>query len=334
MYNELVKLLDPIYLVGGSVRDELLGRTPKDYDFATPYTPEEMERVFRKAGKRCYNIGKRFGTMGVKIKHGEEYQIVEVTTFRTEEYALGSRKPKVQFVSNLHQDLSRRDFTINSMAKRGYKLTDPFKGQEDLKNKIIRCVGNPRQRFKEDPLRMLRAARFAAQLGFTIEADTFKKMKERAHSILEVSKERWVVELDKLLLGENVRVGLNVLMETRLLSYMIPELSLQFKYIQNSNYHSLELWEHTLKVVEQSPKNLDLRYATLLHDVAKPFVRTENSKTGYSNYIKHDLLGAELVKKIAGYLKWSNERRDKVSDLVLNHLREDSSLKQWDDLAK
>ena len=328
MYNKVKQILEPIYLVGGSVRDEILNLPCKDYDFTTPLTPDEIENRIRQAGRRPYLIGKRFGTVGVKI----DGQLVEITTFRNETYKEGSRKPFVTFVKDITADLSRRDFTINAMAKRDGKLIDPFGGRLDILHKIVKCVNSARERFKEDPLRMLRAGRFASQLDFAIDQDLEGQAKRMSHRILMISKERWVMEMDKLLVTDNPIVGLDFLARTKLLNFMIPELALQINYDQNSLYHSYTLWEHTLKVVNNAPKNVEMRWAALLHDIAKPFVRHDRKE--YSNYIKHELLGKEMVIRIAYYLKWSNDRRDIVSELVLNHLQENSPLKDADEKAK
>lgn len=325
--EQIETVVSPVYQVGGACRDELLGLTPKDFDFATPLSPDEVEAAIKAAGKRAYNIGKRYGTMGMKM----DGQLVEITTFRHEAYAPGSRKPQVEFVQDITADLSRRDFTINAIAKRGSRYIDPFGGRLDLLEKTIKAVGNPKDRYKDDPLRMLRAARFAAQFGFTVESNTEAQAGKSAHKIIEVSRERWVQEMDKLLLTNTPSIGLDFLARTRLLNFMIPELSLQVGYDQNSPYHSLTLWEHTKRVVDLTPSDVTLRWAALLHDIGKPFTRTE--KADRSNYIKHDLLGAELVNRIALQLKWSNDRREQVSKLVLNHMQETSPLRKADTAA-
>lgn len=316
-----------VYICGGAVRDSLRGVEPVDIDIATPLSPDEVEAAIKAAGKRAYNIGRKFGTMGMKL----DGQLIEITTFRHEAYTPGSRKPQVEFVQDITADLSRRDFTINAIAKRGSRYIDPHGGRLDLLEKTIKAVGTPKERFKEDPLRMLRAARFAAQLGFTVESNTEGQAAKMCHKILEVSRERWVQELDKLLMTETPSVGLDFLARTRLLNFMIPDLSLQVGYDQNSPYHSLTLWDHTKKVVDLSPAEITLRWAALLHDIGKPFVRTE--RPDRSNYIKHDLLGAELVERIALQLKWSNDRRTEVKAVVLNHMQETSPLRDADNAA-
>jgi tRNA nucleotidyltransferase (CCA-adding enzyme) len=326
-------IVGPVYLVGGACRDLLLKRECKDYDFTTPLSPERVEQKIRDVGFKPYTMGKRFGTIGLKIGG----KIVEITTFRKEEYRDQSRKPTVQFVKDITADLSRRDFTINAIAKTGSRFIDPFNGREDIQSKLIRCVGKPVHRFKEDPLRMLRACRFASQLGFEIHDTTFKAMKQNSYKILSVSKERWVMELDKLLTSSHPFIGLKYLMESRLMNFILPELALQFNYNQNSQYHNLTLFEHTVNVVDDVEPDISLRWAALLHDVAKPFVRTDRYIDGVlikSNYISHDLLGKEFVCKIGRYLKWSNERIETVSNLVLNHLQDDSPLREADNAHK
>ena len=326
MFDAVKAIVSPAYLVGGSVRDTLLGIPPHDYDFSSPLTPDEIEAAVRKAGKRPLTTGKRYGTVAFKI----DGQMVEITTFRLEKYTPGSRKPDVTFVDDITHDLSRRDFTINAMARReDGQLIDPFGGQKDLKRKLIRTVNKPYDRYNEDPLRMLRAARFTSQLGFDVEEDATIQARKKAEKILEVSKERWVQELDKLLLGDDVTRGLNFLAETRLLNFMIPELAIQVGYDQDSPYHELDLWQHTLKTVALTKRDVTLRWAALLHDVGKPFVRTVNKK-GYSNYVGHEKVGGELITKIGTYLKWPKARTETVCRLIYDHLNMDSPLHDAD----
>jgi tRNA nucleotidyltransferase (CCA-adding enzyme) len=250
----------------------------------------------------------------------------------------------VDFVKDIREDLQRRDFTINSIAKKDGKYIDLFEGRKDIKNKIIRCVGNPTVRFKEDPLRLLRACRFASQLGFNIEEKTLQSMKKNAHYIFYVSKERWTQEMDKLLMGKNVANGLNYLWETQLFLYMIPEMQLQYNFNQKSPYHDLLLHIHT-GIVVANVEGLINKWSALLHDVAKPFCKldkevfTEDENQQFrssikSNYPKHDLLGCEMVKKIGKNLKWSNERIKEVSELVLHHLEDTNPLRKADYIGK
>lgn len=330
--QELNRILgNKYYFVGGMVRDILLGRPINDIDCCTPHNPDEVEELIKAAEKKCYNVGKRFGTLGVTV-NGEK---IEITTFRSEKYKPNCRKPDVEFVDDITADLSRRDFTINAIAVRpGKGYIDPTGGRLDLIKKTIRCVGKPKDRFKEDPLRLLRAARFASQLGFEINQGTFEYMCKMSPHILTVSKERWMLELEKILLTDKPSVGLDILAQTRLLNFMFPELSLQVGYDQDSQYHSLDLWNHTLTVVDLLPNDANLRLAGLLHDIGKPFTRTKHKKKDYSNYIDHQNLGAEIVLKYAKYLNWSKNRTDGVYELVLNHMKDASPLKRADDQAK
>ena len=330
--QELNRILgNKYYFVGGMVRDMLLGRPINDIDCCTPHNPDEVEELINAAERKCYNVGKRFGTLGITV-NGEK---IEITTFRSEKYKPNCRKPDVEFVDDITADLSRRDFTINAIAIRpGKGHVDPHGGRIDLVKKVIRCVGKPKDRFKEDPLRLLRAARFASQLGFEINQGTFEYMCKMSPHILTVSKERWMLELEKILLTDKPSVGLDILAQTRLLNFMFPELSLQVGHDQDSPYHSLDLWNHTLKVVDLLPKDVDLRLAGLLHDSGKPFTRTKHKKKDYSNYIDHEKLGAEIVLKYSKYLNWSKNRTDGVYVLVLNHMNDASAMKQADDQAK
>lgn len=329
--EQVSKIISPVYLVGGCVRDEILNREVNDWDFTTPLNPDEIEQAFRNSGRKVWTSGKRFGTIASKVQTSYGFEKVEVTTFRSEVYT-GTRKPEVEFVEHIEQDLSRRDFTINAMAKRDNRIIDPFGGQEDITNGLIRCVGNPRERFNEDPLRLMRAARFASVLGFDIEENTFKKMKERAHKLLTISKERICAEMDKILLSRFPSVGLDILVQTGLMAYIIPELALQNGYDQNNPHHNLTLWEHTLLVVENTEDDLVMKWAALLHDIGKPFLR--NDEKEYSRYIKHDVLGAEMVERIAIHLKWSKAQREAVRKIVESHMDDDSPLKPADRVGK
>jgi len=326
--EEVETIVSPVYEVGGSVRDDLMGRPATDYDFSTPRDPAYIERKVREAKKRPLLMGKRFGTIGLMI----DKRLVEITTFRVDHYEAGNRKPQVSFVDDITADLSRRDFTINAIARRKGRIIDPFNGRKDIDGKLIRCVGEAATRFREDPLRMLRAARLAAQLGFVIDETTVRAMARKAHRILDVSKERWVGELDRLLMTAEVATGLRYLMDTGLLTYMIPELALQRDYNQNNYHHSHDLWEHTVRVVSFAPLDHRMRWAALLHDIAKPFVRVE--KEDRSVYPRHDLLGAEMVGRLGRYLKWSKRRTEGVRMLVQGHMEDDSPLRDADSRAK
>lgn len=234
---------DEVYLVGGSVRDIVMGNEAKDYDFTTSMLPEEVKKQVQRAGRKAYTIGEKFGTIGFKVPiverdplEGDEdfeglttvtekFEYVEVTTFRSEVYTSKSRKPEVQFVPSLDEDLARRDFTMNAMVLRGDgTIYDPYGGKLDIHKKQIVTVGMPKDRIQEDPLRVLRAARFAARYDFTIDPNFTGKARQLADRIFDVSVERWVIELDKLLTSDNAYVGVHELHEMGILQRILPEV--------------------------------------------------------------------------------------------------------------
>ncbi len=322
----------PIYLVGGAVRDLALNLQPKDYDFSSALTTEEVREQI-KGKHKVYAMGERHGTL-MFIYQGNK---IELTTFRTEIYTTGSRQPKVEFVNDLVKDLGRRDSTMNAMAINctDFKVIDPFEGLNDIENKIVRSVMPPKMMIKDDPLRILRVIRQSLAYGFEIDPLLRKRLKSMSSYLLTLSKERLVEELDNILsLDHKDSLYLTILWELNVFKYIIPELHLQYKYDQNSPYHDHELHIHTSLVTHATPSdNLILRWAALLHDVGKLFVWSEN-KRGYYNYIMHDVLGADIAKKTAIHLKWSGERRDAVTELVGGHLSDDSALKIYDNANK
>lgn len=334
----LEKLLQiPLFLVGGAVRDFLLDKPIEDFDFTTPALPEEVEEKIRKIGKKPYLVGKKFGTIGLKydltkflsnqkvqILSSQNWQtqslencktqfcfrqdqIIEITTFRKETYLKNSRKPEVSFSDNIYQDLSRRDFTINAMAlDSNAQIIDFFNGQKDLLSKNIKTVGNPQERFTEDPLRILRAIRFAGKLNFLIDLETLESIKKTRFDLFKVSKERWVLELDKILQIPDPQKALNLLMHTQVMQVLLPEISLQKNYQNN-----LSLWQKTLqKVNSVSFEDLDLRWAAFFSYLANPF--EESTDTNLS------LLNAEISIKLAKYLKFSNQRTEFIYNKLLN----------------
>lgn len=304
------------YIVGGSVRDNLMGLKPSDFDVTTSATPEEIEEIFK--NYKLITLGKKYGTIGILI-NGE---IIETTTYRSDgEYKDGRHPEKVSFSRNLEEDLKRRDFTVNAMAMdRNKNLIDIFGGQEDLKNKIIRTVGNPIERFEEDKLRMLRAVRFANRLDFEIERETFQSIKEYAPKIEEVSKERIREELDKILLSDRASEGIILLLETGLLEVLIPELMPTVGYDQMSPYHHKNLFYHILCTVDNVPKKVHLRLAALLHDIGK--VETLSiDEDGVGHFYGHDKLGAEMARKILKRLKYDNKTIKSVEILIDRHMK-------------
>jgi putative nucleotidyltransferase with HDIG domain len=326
--TDIGAVVSPAYLVGGSVRDMVMDRRCDDLDVATPLRPDEVEARIRAAGRRPYLVGKRFGTIGFTLSGRK----VEVTTFRTQSYAERGR-PGITFVDDLGTDLAHRDFTMNAMAQSvDGELIDPHGGQADIGARTIRCVGRPNDRFDEDPLRMLRAARFVSTLGFSIERATAEAARKEARRILAVARERWLLELDRLLVGPHAGAGLRALAELGLLRFVLPELQLQVGYDQNSPWHARPLFEHTIGVVEAVPADLTLRWAALLHDIGKPYARVE--KPGRSTYVMHERIGAEMVERIGLYLRWPTRRREEVRALVSGHMGRDSVLRAADDAAK
>jgi poly(A) polymerase len=292
-------IIEPVYLVGGSVRDLLMGRPCEDYDFATSHTPDEVEAAVRAAGKRPYLVGKRFGTVAFKV----ERRIVEVTTFRAESYTQGSRRPEVTYLDDLGDDLARRDFTINAIALHGGTVIDPYGGDADIRARLVRCVGDPPERFAEDPLRLLRAARFASQLEFRVEPATHEAMRRNASHILTVARERRAAELDKLLAGAGAGSGLRLLAETHLLRYLLPEL----QPLSESAW-----WEATLTRVTTASAEPAARWAALLAVVAVPFLGT-----GATPHEDSTALSAEIADRIGLGLRWSTARREAVREAVL-----------------
>lgn len=307
-----------LYHVGGSVRNILLQLPPKDFDFTTDALPDKIQLMLTECGYKHWPIGEKFGTIAVYIPNPKGInEQVEITTHRKD--MTSGRHPDVVFTTDLKLDLERRDFTMNAMAQdRLGGLIDPFGGEKDINNKLIRAVGNPYERFAEDPLRMLRAIRFVSKLGFAIEKKTWKAIQEYAQSILSISRERWLEEMDKLLVGEHIGLGLEMLKHSRLLHYMIPEI-MPISLEVRGSLPSKDLWMHTVAVVEKSPRIADVRWAALLHDIAKPQTRFE--KNGEVHFFQHENLGAEIVEGIARRIKMGNKRRESIKGLVALHQR-------------
>lgn len=335
VFNHL-RNFDEIYLVGGSVRDYILDVPIKDFDFAVPYTPIQIKEKLKECDiVKTFDVGEKFGTIGCDI----EELPVEITTFRGEQYNFLDRKPEISYIQTIEEGIQRRDFTINSLyldrtLTNNFFVTEHKKqGYYDLiEHKVIRTVGDPARRFREDPLRMLRAIRFAAKYNFTIVEKTFDMIIRLRVELLKVSVERWVMELDKILSIE--KPNLQLLADSHLLDIMIPELSYQIGFDQNSRYHNHQLWEHTMKVVEATPcDNLNLRWAALLHDIGKPFTKIVNKK-GHSNYMGHEVMSAYLVNQIGHRLKWTKERTKNVSELTLHHLQDYCELRKYDNEGK
>lgn len=313
-------------LVGGPVRDAFLGRETNDLDFTTSANPDQILSVLKGNVDAHWDIGRDFGTIGARI--GDT--TVEITTYRADQYDADSRKPHVVFGKDLNDDLFRRDFAVNAMALRLPEgvFVDPFNGLQDLLDGVIRTPGKPEDSFSDDPLRMIRAARFASQLGFQIHEDTFSAMKSMAERIEIVSAERIQVELSKLLLGANPREGLEALVDSGLAQIVIPELP-ALKLEIDEHHHHKDVYQHTLTVLEQAidyendydlEGDLVLRLAALMHDIGKPATRKLETGGGVTFY-HHDVVGSKLAGKRLKELKFDNETIKAVSRLIELHLR-------------
>ncbi|GAA4383569.1 CCA tRNA nucleotidyltransferase [Agromyces bauzanensis] len=317
-----------IALVGGPVRDAFLGRQVSDLDFTTDATPDQILEIVKPIAGAHWDVGRDFGTIGAKIA-GET---VEITTYRSDAYDGASRKPEVVFGSTLDDDLTRRDFTVNALALRLPELTlvDPSGGVEDLIAGILRTPAAPEQSFGDDPLRMLRAARFSAQLGFVIEEGTRAAMFELAPQIDRISAERVRDELSKLLLTATPRGGIRLLVDSGLAERFIPEIP-ALRLEVDEHHHHKDVYEHSLMVLDQAidyevsrgrmaSPDLVLRLAALLHDIGKPATR-RLEPGGAVSFHHHDMVGAKLARKRLRALRFDNDTIAAVSRLIELHLR-------------
>lgn len=302
------------YAVGGCVRDSLLGKTPNDWDITTSAKPEDMKSVF--AEFHCIDTGIKHGTVTVVID-GEP---LEITTFRLDGEYEDNRHPKsVTFTSNLGADLGRRDFTVNAMAYSKMTGTvDLFGGQNDLKNGIIRCVGDPDRRFNEDALRILRALRFASALDFEIEEKTAQSLLKNRALLGNISEERIAKELLKLVCGKGAKRILTDF--APVLFEILPELQPMYKNSHDNPHHCYDIYEHTLIAVESIDSEPTLRFAMLLHDCGKPAVK-KFDENGVAHFYGHQRISAEISAQILARLKVSNKFRDEILFLVSNHDR-------------
>lgn len=301
------------FMVGGCIRDTLLCKTPKDYDIATSAKPEITEKLFEKT----IPTGIKHGTVTVLIDN-EPY---EVTTYRTEgEYKDNRRPDEVYFVSDIKEDLSRRDFTINAFAYNSREgLKDFFGGLDDLNNRLIRSVGDANKRFNEDALRMLRAIRFSTQLNFDIEENTLNAIKDNKDLIKNISAERIRDELCKILISNNVRTGLNLLKECGLLQIVIPEIVPSIGFDQKNIHHFEDVFNHTLSVIEKCPEDLNIRLAALLHDIGKPDVFFIDDK-GNGRFFGHNTKSEKIARDILNRLRFDNKTIKSVCILVREHM--------------
>lgn len=300
------------YAVGGCVRDALLGLTPHDYDLCTAARPEQIKAIF--AGHNLVLAGEKHGTVGV-VTQGE---VVEITTFRREGDYLDNRHPeRVDFVTDVTQDLARRDFTVNAMAyspSRGF--ADPFGGRQDLARKVLRAVGEPAQRFREDSLRILRGVRFAVRFGLETEEATGRAMEELAPLMDNLARERVMEELCKLLPAVQAE---DLLRYAPILCQVIPELAPTVGFQQRNPHHIYDVYTHTAYVVAAVPPKLHLRWAALLHDVGKPETFTVDDR-GNGHFYGHGAQSARMADGVLRRLKASNDLRERVVTLVEQHM--------------
>ena len=314
-------------LVGGPVRDAILGRLGNDLDFTTNAHPKDSEKILNKWADSVWDIGAAFGTVAGK----KDEITVEITTYRSENYQKDSRKPAVEFGENIEGDLSRRDFTINAMA---LELTtdeptfiDLFNGVEDLQNKVIKTPGKPEDSFTDDPLRMMRAARFMSQLNFTIDQSVITAIKEMAHRLSIISSERVRDEFIKIIMSDNPRLGITLLVECGLADIFLPEIP-KLKLEIDEHHHHKDVYEHSLTVLEQAialesrlgAANLTLRLAALLHDIGKPKTKALIPGGGVS-FHHHEVVGAKMAKERLRTLRFDNHIVKDVGQLVFLHLR-------------
>ncbi|MEK7598805.1 MAG: HD domain-containing protein [Patescibacteria group bacterium] len=343
------------YIVGGCVRDLIMDRIPRDWDITTNAKPEEIQKLFPDS---FYE--NEFGTVGVKVEKflpnrnpEREHDVIEVTTYRIESKYSDKRRPdKVAFAETLEEDLSRRDFTINAIALKisphpslraalsrgerglggeGFDIVDPYEGRKDIKNKIIRTVGDSHERFDEDALRMMRAIRFHAELSFTIEKNTFAAIEKYAGNIKHIALERVKDELVRIILSDNPAStrgdsstqggpadGIDMLHQTRLLNYVIPELEKGVGVKQN-RHHIYTIYKHSILSLKHCPSlKLEVRLAALLHDIAKP--QTKRGEGKFATFYNHDHAGARVARKILERLRFSKEIINQVGLLIDNHM--------------
>jgi tRNA nucleotidyltransferase (CCA-adding enzyme) len=301
------------FIVGGCVRDSLLNRQPKDWDITTNATPIQVKTIFDKT----IDTGIQHGTVTVMINK-EGY---EVTTYRIDGNYSDNRKPdNVEFTTSLREDLARRDFTINAIAYNDeLGFVDYFNGIQDLKEKLIRCVGKPRDRFNEDLLRMMRAIRFSSQLNFEISLETLDSIVNLNEKICNISKERIRDELCKILISDNSVNGICHLVQSGLMNNIIPELIPCINFKQHNKHHDRDVFWHILSVVENSPNKLELRLSALLHDIGKPNCFTVGDD-GEGHFIQHHKISADVSRIILQRLKFDNKIIDKVCLLVYEHM--------------
>lgn len=322
-----------LYIVGGAVRGMLQGQEPKDIDLATNALPEQILQTLHEA-LRFSQIG--FAT--VRVTDIDNCPIVDITTYRSKEtYNLISRTPKVEFGHSIDEDLARRDFTVNAMAIKleadGQKgeLIDPYGGKEDLTDKRLVIPGHDETILQDDPLRILRAARLISEEHFCASRQLTFFAKRLASHILYISRERWLLEMDRILLGDYVEAAMEWLAQLGVLNYMLPEVLPTYDLKQPKEYHHKNVWKHTLAVISNCPKIKTVRWAALLHDLGKP--RTCRTEDGVIHFYRHEEVSAYLAQCICARFKMSNKDTKEIVALVKNHGRPNSYIYKWKDSA-
>jgi poly(A) polymerase len=313
-------------LVGGPVRDVLRGERPSDLDLTTDATPDQILAIVGGWADATWTVGIAFGTVGLR----KGSSVFEITTYRSEQYRATSRRPDVRYGRSLEEDLSRRDFTVNAMAARlpGYELVDPFGGLDALHEKVLRTPGRPEDSFNDDPLRILRAARFAAKLGFAVAADVRAAMTEQAPRLEIVSAERIAGELTKLMLTRDPALGIDILVQTGVVGQVLPEVA-ELRMEADEHHRHKDVYQHSLTVLRRAidlepdyglEDDLTVRLAALLHDIGKPQTR-ELLPDGRVAFHHHEVVGAKLARRRLAALRFPNDLVRDVSELIKLHLR-------------
>lgn len=317
-FNEVeIKILNKLnkcgkgYIVGGAIRDILLGLKPKDVDFATNLSYETLKTLFSEYTPK--ETGKSFGVLRIRINNID----YEIAKFRKDIYG---KEKKVSFVDDIRNDLARRDFTINAMAynqKEG--IVDLYNGQKDIENKVINFIGNAEERIIEDPLRVLRAFRFMSRLNFSLSENTIEAIKNQKFLLKNIPEEKITMEFSKLLLGDNIKNTLTLMKDTGVLELIIPEFKATYNFNQCNPHHNLDLFNHIINVVSKVPADLELRYSALLHDIAKPVVQTFDEK-GIAHYKTHEIVGANMARDILARMKLPVKLIDTVVEIIKKHM--------------
>ena len=317
-FNEVeIKILNKLnkygkgYIVGGAIRDILLGLKPKDVDFTTNLPYGTLKTLFSEYTPK--ETGKSFGVLRIRVDDID----YEIAKFREDIYA---KEEKVTFVDEIKNDLVRRDFTINAMAYNETEgIIDLYNGQKDIENKVINFVRNAEERIIEDPLRTLRAFRFMSKLNFSLSKNTIEAIKNQKSLLKNIPEERITIEFSKLLLGENIKNTLILMKDTGVLELIIPEIKATYNFNQCNPHHNLDLFSHIINVVSRVPADLELRYSALLHDIAKPIVQTFDEK-GIAHYKTHEIVGADMARDILTRMKLPVKLINTVVEIIKKHM--------------